>query len=52
MADIKLPDLGENVEEGEVVNIMVAVGDSVAVDQPLLELEFPPGGCFRGRVAG
>jgi pyruvate dehydrogenase E2 component (dihydrolipoamide acetyltransferase) len=39
MADIKLPDLGENVEEGEVITIMVAVGDSVAVDQPLLELE-------------
>lgn len=39
MADIKLPDLGENVEEGEIISIMVTVGDSIAVDQPLLELE-------------
>ena len=39
MADIKLPDLGENVDEGDVMSILVAVGDTIAVDQPLLELE-------------
>ncbi|MBN1587739.1 MAG: 2-oxo acid dehydrogenase subunit E2 [Candidatus Omnitrophica bacterium] len=37
--DFKLPELGENIESGDVVGILVAVGDSVAKDQPLLELE-------------
>ena len=34
-----LPALGENIETGEVVQVLVAVGDTVAVDQPLIELE-------------
>jgi pyruvate dehydrogenase E2 component (dihydrolipoamide acetyltransferase) len=37
--EFKLPELGENVEGGDVVGIMVKVGDTVAVDQPVLELE-------------
>ena len=37
--EIKIPDLGENIESGRVVGIMVAVGDTIAIDQPLLELE-------------
>ena len=37
--EMKLPDLGENIEGGDVVNVLVAVGDTVTQDQPLLELE-------------
>lgn len=37
--EIKLPALGENVEEAEVLTVLVAVGDSIEKDQPLLELE-------------
>jgi pyruvate dehydrogenase E2 component (dihydrolipoamide acetyltransferase) len=37
--EIKLPELGENITAGDVVKVLVAVGDSVEVDQPLLELE-------------
>ncbi len=37
--EFKLPELGENVESGDVVGVLVAVGDTVAVDQPVLELE-------------
>jgi pyruvate dehydrogenase E2 component (dihydrolipoamide acetyltransferase) len=34
----ELPEVGEGVVEAEVVNWMVAVGDSVAVDQPICEI--------------
>lgn len=34
----ELPEIGEGVVEGEVVDWKVAVGDSVAVDQPLCEI--------------
>jgi 2-oxoisovalerate dehydrogenase E2 component (dihydrolipoyl transacylase) len=34
-----LPDLGEGLTEGEVVTWLVAVGDEVAVNQPLVEVE-------------
>ena len=37
--DIILPELGENIEQGEVVSILVAVGDTVAEDQALMEVE-------------
>lgn len=37
--EIKLPELGENITAGDVVKVLVAVGDTIAVDQPLLELE-------------
>ena len=37
--EFKLPELGENVEKGDVVRVLVAVGDVVAKDQPVLELE-------------
>src|SRR5262245_9994230 len=39
MADLKLPELGENVEKGDVVRVLVAVGDVIKVDQPVVELE-------------
>nr|WP_231715952.1 dihydrolipoamide acetyltransferase family protein [Arthrobacter zhangbolii] len=34
-----LPDLGEGLTEAELVSWLVAVGDSVAVDQPVAEVE-------------
>lgn len=34
-----LPDLGEGLIEAEVVRWFVAVGDTVAVDQPIVEVE-------------
>jgi pyruvate dehydrogenase E2 component (dihydrolipoamide acetyltransferase) len=37
--EFKLPELGENVEKGDVVRVLVAVGDSIKVDQSILELE-------------
>ena len=37
--EFKLPDLGENVEAGEVVTVLVAVGDSLEEDQTVIELE-------------
>jgi pyruvate dehydrogenase E2 component (dihydrolipoamide acetyltransferase) len=36
---IKLPNLGENIESGDVLSILVSEGDTVAKDQDLLELE-------------
>ncbi|MFJ9557974.1 dihydrolipoamide acetyltransferase family protein [Nocardiopsis sp. NPDC101807] len=35
----ELPDLGEGLTEAEVVRWLVAVGDTVAVDQPIAEVE-------------
>src|SRR6478752_4657579 len=37
--DFTLPELGENVTAGDVVRVLVAVGDAVAKDQAILELE-------------
>ena len=34
-----LPDIGEGLTEAEVVSWLVAVGETVTVDQPLVELE-------------
>lgn len=39
MPYLKLPDLGENITAGDVVNILVSVGDTVQKDQPVVELE-------------
>ena len=35
----KLPDLGENIESGEVVSVVAAVGDVIEVDQTIIEVE-------------
>ncbi|MCO7226950.1 2-oxo acid dehydrogenase subunit E2 [Pleionea sp. CnH1-48] len=35
----KLPDLGEGLPDAEVVRWLVAEGDTVAVDQPMVEME-------------
>ena len=37
--EFKLPDLGENIESGDVVSVLVSVGDSLDVDQSIIELE-------------
>ncbi len=37
--DFTLPELGENVTAGDVARVLVAVGDSIAKDQAVLELE-------------
>jgi pyruvate dehydrogenase E2 component (dihydrolipoamide acetyltransferase) len=39
MADFKLPELGEDIEEADVLKILVAEGQVVEVDQPLIEIE-------------
>ncbi|WP_448615239.1 dihydrolipoamide acetyltransferase family protein [Modestobacter sp. URMC 112] len=42
MADLrqfKLPDVGEGLTEGEILTWLVAVGDTVTVNQPLCEVE-------------
>jgi len=36
--DVKLPELAESVVEGEVLKWLVAVGDAVVVDQPIVEV--------------
>jgi pyruvate dehydrogenase E2 component (dihydrolipoamide acetyltransferase) len=37
--DLKLPKLGEGADSGVVVNVFVKEGDTVAKDQPVIELE-------------
>ncbi len=37
--EFKLPELGENIESGDLVRLMIKPGDSVAAGQPVMELE-------------
>lgn len=39
MAELKLPDLGDNVASAVVVGVLIKEGDTVEVGQPVLELE-------------
>lgn len=39
IVEFKIPDLGENIENGEIVKILVKVGDEIAREQSLVELE-------------
>lgn len=37
--DFKLPDLGEGLEEGEIVEWLVAVGDTIDLNQEVASVE-------------
>ena len=37
--EFKVPELGENVAGGDVTRVLVKVGDTIAREQPVLELE-------------
>lgn len=39
MSEMKLPELGENVTEGDVLRVLISPGETVRKDQPVLELE-------------
>ncbi|GIW33497.1 2-oxo acid dehydrogenase subunit E2 [Meiothermus sp.] len=39
MAELKLPDLGDNVASAVVVGVLIKEGDTIAAGQPVLELE-------------
>ena len=42
MHELKLPELGENIDAVEVSTVLVAVGDVVKRDQPVIEVETEP----------
>lgn len=37
--EFKLPELGENIGKVDVTGVLVSVGDTIAVDDPVLEIE-------------
>jgi len=37
--EFKLPELGENIEQGDLVRLMIAPGASISEGQPIMELE-------------
>jgi len=39
MQEFKVPELGENVSQGDVTRVLVKVGDTIGKDQPVVELE-------------
>ncbi len=39
MTEFKLPELGENIDQGDLVRLMVSLGASVTAGQPVMELE-------------
>jgi pyruvate dehydrogenase E2 component (dihydrolipoamide acetyltransferase) len=39
IVDFHLPDLGENIEAADVLNVLVNVGDLLEIDQAILEIE-------------
>ncbi len=39
VVEFRLPELGENIASGDLLSVMVKVGDTVEVNQPVLELE-------------
>ena len=39
MIEFKLPELGENIEQGDLVRLMVAPGAAVSAGQSVMELE-------------
>jgi len=39
MPDFKLPSLGEDIQDADVLRILVSEGDTVTADQPIMEIE-------------
>jgi pyruvate dehydrogenase E2 component (dihydrolipoamide acetyltransferase) len=39
LLEYKLPELGENIEAGQVVSVLVKPGDTISLEQPVLEVE-------------
>lgn len=39
LIEFRLPELGEGIESGQVIEVFVTPGDKVSVEQPLLEVE-------------
>jgi len=39
VTEFKLPELGENIEQGDLVRLMIAPGATIAEGQPVMELE-------------
>ena len=37
--EFKLPDLGENIESGDIVNVLVNEGDTIQANQNVIEIE-------------
>ena len=37
--EFKLPELGENIEGGDIINVLIKEGDNVAEGQSILEVE-------------
>ena len=56
MAEFKVPELGENITQGDVTRVLVQVGDTIARDQSVLETQqafarLSPGALFSEVVA-
>src|SRR3954468_22407703 len=39
VTEFKLPELGENIDQGDLVRLMVSLGTTVTAGQPVMELE-------------
>ena len=39
MIEFRLPELGEGIKSGQVIEVFVTPGDRVSLEQPLLEVE-------------
>ena len=39
IVEVKLPELGENIESADVINVLVKTGDKIETDQGIIEIE-------------
>ena len=37
--EVALPNLGEGIDDADVLRVLVAAGDTIAIDEPMLEIE-------------
>ncbi|UCE66224.1 MAG: 2-oxo acid dehydrogenase subunit E2 [Candidatus Zixiibacteriota bacterium] len=37
--EVRLPEVGENIESGEVVKVLVSIGEEIKLEQPVVEVE-------------